>query len=797
LCLRKYIKLYVSFILLLLFVAGVALPAGAESVNIKVTLDEGFDGKVKRGEGFPLNIKLENNGEAFSGDLLVHFNPSYNTGGAVLVPVELPEGSTKTYQLSLPGLTEDGYSYNQNTEMVQLYKGDWKKGNKVSFSGDKTLKPRFINPDELVMGVLSENYDRLKELRVLPATSIQMIPLTEEMIPKQGLGLEMIDYLIIDEYAVSQLDEQQQKSILDWIQSGGVLVAGAAPDASSSYGQLYSLLPMKVEAESSGSTNFLQVNESEKLTFETINLFTGAVEKDAQVLQMSNNHPAVIKKLFGNGIILQTSFSLGDQPLSTWKGYSTWFKDLINQAKTTSTYTQHYGQDLYDSMYWEFVETNEYFPASHYSIPQLIMIIMIYLVVLVPVLYFVLRKVDKREHSWWIIPSLALIMSIIVFSLGAKDRIAEPQLNQMGVYQVKNGQLVGLQASTLLSNTSGEYRLHVPKGEVYPIPHMNNMQSFDPSTGAVMEEQRKVNEVVFSNVGYWSTKTIYGKAQKEETGEFTVNLSLKDNQITGTIQNGYPYDFEELFIWSGNVKLKLGSLKEGETIKVDQKIKQNFLSGPIMLSTASMHQQTDLEKMKIEKLQYAASVFLFDGSQGPNNQPLIGGITKEAIVNVDIEGKKEKQNNLNLILAPFVAETDFTGEFTITNEMLSTRMDVVSGVIHEKNQNGSLNEIFMEDGEYDYVIQLPEQLKGKKVEINSLKLNVSEHQLIQYSILNRETGEYLEITPDQRSVTLNKDNQIEQYFSKEGELLIKIHKNTQGDPYVNLPTITMKGVVTP
>lgn len=773
------------------------LPIGAERVQIKITVDEGFDGKVKRGEGFPVNVKLENNGEAFSGDLLVNFNPSYNSGGALLLPVELPEGSTKTYQLSLPGMTEDGYSYNQNTEMIQLYKGDWKKGDKVTFSGDKIIKPRFINANELVIGVLSENYDRLKELRVLPSTSAQMLPLEEEMIPKQGLGLETVDYLIIDEYAVSELDDQQQQAIKEWIQSGGVLVAGAAPDASSSYGELYSILPMKLENESFGSVDFLKSTETETIPFESINLFTGAVEKEAQVLNTSAGLPATIKKEFGNGAILQTSFSLGDQPLSTWKGYSTWFKAFIDQAGMSNTNANHYGQDLYDRMYWEFVETNEYFPASNYSIPQLIVIMLIYLVVIVPILYVVLRKLDKREHTWWIIPSIALVMSIIVFSLGAKDRIAESQLNQMGVYQVKDGTLVGLQASTLLSNTSGEYKIQVPKGQFYPIPHLSdNIQGFDPSTGAVLEEKREVNEVVFPNVGYWSTKTIYGKAQKEIEGAFTANLSLKNNQLTGTIQNGFPYDFEELFIWSGNTKFKLGAVKEGETIKVDQKIKQNFLAGPLMLSNAGMHQQTDLEKMKIEKLEYAASSFLLGSMQGKNNQPLIAGITKDSIVDVTLEGKKEKQKNLNLILSPFVAQSDLTGEFTLTNEMLNSKMEVIRGVIHEENVSGSVNEIFMEDGEYEYIHQFPEQLKGKQVEITSLNLKIN-NQFTQYSILNRETGEYFEINPDQKSVTLNKDSQVNQYFSKEGELLIRINKSGNGDPYVILPTITVKGVVAP
>lgn len=795
--LYKNVKFLAAFVFFLLLVVNYAHPTEAKSVNINVSMDEGFDGKIKRGKGFPLSIKLENSGEAFNGDLLVQYNPSYNTGGAISVHVELPEGSSKTYQVSVPGLTEDSPSSNQNMATVHLYKGSWKKGEAVTFQGDKNFKPRYIDTNEKVIGVLSENYDRLKELRFLPSSTIQMLPLTKEQLPKQGLGLEMIDYLVIDEYAVSQLDEQQQLAIKEWIGAGGVLVAGAAPDASGSYGLLYPLLPMKLDVESSGTTDFLLSAKNDKIAFKEINLFTGAVEKKAQILQMSGNQPAAIKKPFGNGTILQTSFSLGDQPLSAWKGYSTWFSSLIQEADTSNTGSYGSDQDFYDQLYWEFAETNEYFPAGNYSVSQLMIIMIVYLIVIVPILYFVLRKLDKREHSWWIIPSLAIVMSVVVFGLGAKDRISEPQLNQMGIYKIKDGQLTGLQATTLLSNRSGEYKLQLPKEQFQAVPYRNNSVSFNPM-GAVVEEHRKANEIIFRNVGYWSSKTIYGKAEKETDGHFNVNLSVKNNQLTGTIQNGFSYDFEEIFIWTGNDKIKIGPLKEGETLKIDQKIKQSFLTGPAVVSNAGMfpQQQGDLEKMKMERLQYAASMFLNEDNQASNDQPLLGGLTKEAIVNVNIEGKKEKQNNFNLILSPFSAESDFTGKFSLTTEMLSTRVDIVSGAIHQKGMNGKDIEMMMDDGEYDYIIQLPKQIRAKKIQLDSVKLKM-DGQLIQYSILNRKTGKYLPIKENQNQFTLNKENQVEQFFSKEGELLIKIHKNAKGDPYVYLPTITVKGEVTP
>jgi hypothetical protein len=790
--LYKYTKLIVTLIFFLLIFVNLSLPVNAKSVNINISVDEGFDGKVKRGKGFPASIKLENNGEAFSGDLLIQYNPSYNTGGVMSLHVELPEGSSKTYQVSVPGLIEESQSSFQKQQTIHLYEGSWKKGNEVSFKGEKAFKARYIDTNDQVIGVLSENYDRVKEWRTLPM--VEMLPLTKEQLPKQGLGLEMVDYLVVDEYDISQLDEAQQLAIKEWVSSGGVLVAGAAPDASGSYGLLYPMLPMKMEVESLGDSSFLLTATNDQIPFKQINLFTGAVEKEAEVLQKSGNLPAAVKKNVGKGTILQTSFSLGDTPLSTWDGYSSWFENFIHEADQTSFNNNRNGQDLYDQLYWEFAETNEFFPAANYSLSQIMIIVLIYLIVLVPILYFVLRKMDKREHSWWVIPTLAIVMSGIVFGLGARDRIAEPQMNQMGFFKVNNHQLSGYQANTLLSNRSGEYTLSVLKDQYQAAPHLNNNSpNIDPSMAAVSVEKRKENEITFQDVGYWSSKTIYGKAQKESEGDFMVKLSLKNNQLTGTIQNGFPYDFTELFIWSGSQKINIGPLKAGETLNVNQKIKQSFLTAPTMLSNSGMYQQNNLEKMKKERLQYASFVFL---NGDFNNLPLLGGITKEAVVDVNMVRKDEKQNNLNLILSSFEAESDFKGKFSLAPEMLNTRVEVINGAIHEKGINGMPNEMMMEDGEYDYIIQLPDQIRGKDFLIDSVSLQMN-GQFLQYSVYNTVTREYVPIKESQGSVSFKKEDQVEQLFSRGGELLIRVHKSSNGDPYVYLPQITVKGEVRP
>ncbi|WP_252430684.1 hypothetical protein [Peribacillus butanolivorans] len=58
---------------------------------------------------------------------------------------------------------------------------------------------------------------------------------------------------------------------------------------------------------------------------------------------------------------------------------------------------------------------------------------------------------------------IACITSVLTSTVGAKDRLTQPQLNQLGIYHSKDGQLVGLQSDVLLSNKGGDYALSFPK----------------------------------------------------------------------------------------------------------------------------------------------------------------------------------------------------------------------------------------------------------------------------------------------------------------------------------------------
>lgn len=792
---QKRVKIAIITLFTVLLCFNWTQPAAASAEKIKISVDAGFDGKVKRGEGFPLKITAENSGGDFSGYLLVEFYPTYNAGGAVPVKIELPANSSKEFEVAIPGVTEDHQSYYQNEPTIHLYKGDWRDGKAVAYKGDKTIKPKFIDMGDNVIGVLSEQYDRLKELRVLPKAQTQMVHIKEEQVPKHALSLQTLDVLLIDKFAVSALSEEQQTAISEWIAGGGVLIAGGTPNASQFYGSLYSILPLHTNNETKGDASFLNINKDKDFPLKELQIFTGELGKDATVLTESGEIPAVVKKAHGQGMILQTAFSLGDEPLSSWPNYSHWFDELLKHADISNITIGYYGSDMLDQLYWDFAEVNEYFPSSSFSIGVLIALLTGYIILVVPILYFILRKLDKREQTWWIIPSISLVMAVVIFAIGAKDRLGNPQMNQMGFYIQDQQQLKGYQSVTTLANKQGAYTVSYPKNEFTPVMSTMNTTSFEPLRGAVMENKTKRDRVIFPSIEYWSAKTVYGPAQHESAGSFKADLTFKNGQLTGTVENLYDYDFAELYLWTGNRQVKLGPVNKGETISVKAEVKSSFLTRPYSNGYGGSN-QLDINEMKQERLFSAASTFLLDQTY-KDNKPVLAGVLTEPVIDIKMEDNKEKQHNLNLIIEKTDAKQEITGKFTLKNDHLNARFKIIDGQVHEDWYSTANNEALLDDGEYDYIYQLPTEMIGKNYRLDEIKLTMNSYG-VKYSIYHQRKNEWIDIDLSKNnSFHLKEKDSIDEYISEKGELIIKFNKNSNGDPYTQLPNITIKGEVSP
>ncbi|WP_282138059.1 hypothetical protein [Rossellomorea aquimaris] len=785
--------------LIFLFMEGITLA----QAQIKISVEEGIDGKVKEGRGFPLKVTVENTGSDFKGDLLFDYAPSYQTGGARALSIDVPANSKRTYTLSIPGFNDE-IRHNSNQETIHLFQGSWEKGKEIKFKGDKRLTPNFIYSNYTAIGLLSENPDRLKGIKGanMGGNQVEALTLTKENIPEEKSGFQMLDYLIIDQFNISELSQDQQSALKSWVETGGVLFIGGAPHLEDTLGSAADMAPLTFGEESTLSdTSTFNVKKNIEASFNSLAIYKGTVKPESVVLVEQDGIPLVVKRSEGLGEVWQTAFSLGDPVLNGWESYDEWFANVLSKTEPYFLLGQSNGdQSFLERIYYEVADSNELFPTTNFKVSTLVIILIIYLIVLVPLLYFLLRKVDKREQAWWIIPAISVLVSSGIFITGAKDRISKPHLNQMSVLKVEEDKSVnGISAFSALSNSGGDYDFVSDKHnlDITPARVRNSAGGVNQYKFAVEEMTKDNRSITFRDVEYWSTRTLLGTSEKEEVGRFIPELVLEDQTLSGTIQNDFPYDFTDVYIWSGSRMYRLGDMKAGDTLEVDKKLSTNYLSSPIGVTpnmSAPLPNQQNIKQQKKERLENFASQMI--SADNDNNSPVIFGYTNAEIFRMKIKNKESKSENFSLLYQHFPSLGNYKGAITLRNEQLDLDVLPVNGQVIEHYSHNGADEMGLEDGTYELSIHLPNQIELSKVTLHSLNMTLHTGGVLQFSLVNPKTDERM-VLSESSTNSIEVKEKLNNYINDNGKIVFEFEKRSQGDPFVRLPDIVLKGEVRP
>ncbi|USK93920.1 DUF7408 domain-containing protein [Rossellomorea marisflavi] len=789
----KNVTKSIALILLCLCLFPMFANTSSAAEGIKITVEEGIDGKVKEERGFPITVTVQNGAEHFKGDIVFDYAQSFESGGGRVLSIDLPPGETRTFSLTIPGFG-DPLRGNTSKETIHLFKGDWKSGKEVKFTGDKRLNPNFIYMDYASIGLLSKDADRLKSLKAsqVYGNKVEALNLSEKNFPGDATGLQMFDFIVIDGFDLSLFSKKQLDALHRWVDKGGTVLIGSDVNVQKALGPLADIAPLKVDGEQTLSDlSFLETQKNLKVNVKTLSAIEGELTPESEAVIGEKENPILAKKSIGRGEVWQASFLLSDSQLNDWAGFTPWINEFYSKTKYSNNSYNMGGRA--QGFYYEMGMVNELFPSNQFKVSTLILVVAVYLILVIPVLYFLLRKFDKREQSWWIIPTVSILLSIGIFLTGAKDRVTKPHMNQMSILEADGkGAVQGISAFTFFSNSSGDYTLSAGHDlELYANNSMNAPE-FDQYKYSLDEVTRNTTDTTLRDVEYWSTRTVMGDAYKSDAGSFSPQLSLKDKTLTGSIGNDFPYDFEEVYLWSGTRTYSLGGVKAGQSLEVDKKVSVDYLSSPVSNNSIppSFTGQQGLDDQRKQSLEQVSSYLMEEEASG--NRPVIFGYTKDGIVDVTMKDRKPKKDNLSLVYQSIPSMGDFNGPFSLKNEQLDVEVKPIDGkVIDNYSMNGS-GEMELEDGTYEMILKLPEQMQESDISLNSLSIRQYPETPLEFSMIAPSDGKEKKLE-EQSSNTFEVKDRLTDYLNEDGEMVIKFVKSTQGNSYTQLPKIVLKG----
>lgn len=610
------------------------------SGNISMTIDYGYNQYAKYGRYMNVRADVTNEGKDFHGWLQV-VAPKLDNNVLYRKEVKVEAETTKNISINIP-LTDD-----TGILQVKLLDDD----GKTVVEKEAPIKIGNYQKD-IFIGILSDNVSRLD---YTVQVGSQVFYLNEENMADSYLGLDLLDVIIVNQYDTSRLSELQIKAIQQWVYNGGTLVLGTGEYAKDTLAKFQDVFSIQYQEELEDyeltfgmnkktlehlKRDIIQYDEARKALAETLkqnkasyngysisakdaitteeagnktpsswvqeildeltilpihkNLIHASL-KDELPKVMEEKHILMEVSPYGFGNVQLFNLDMGLEPDQESFGIAMYYSMLKNISSTkrdqldNEFYGNYVNYNIYNSM--SYVDT-ENIP----NVGKYIAILAIYVVIVGPVLFIILKKIDKRSLTWVLVPSFAIVFTAIVYWVGSDTRISEPYVGYVELLSFEEENIV--QDNVYFSLTAPynkKYKVDIDNkyqvvqlsdsNSKYTQNRPNNFQpDLDRYQTAIKYGTNKTTLEVNRNAAF-TPIYYYSKNHYPMENKITLDIHYVGDEMYGTITNGFSFDITNALVKCDGFIINIGTLKKGETININDKESQFLISRDDLYST--------------------------------------------------------------------------------------------------------------------------------------------------------------------------------------------------------------------
>ncbi len=434
-------------------------PATAQVADlITIEIEQaGFGGLYRADDWTPLRVRLTNRGTDFSGRVVVRPETSNALRDTYTVPItDLARPiapSLETVATTFLYLIADGGDLNLRVELLD-------DAGRTVAGTDAFL--RSIAPRDGLYITIPPGRNLNLDTASPAGLTAQQADWSIADIPDRAGSLGAVDVIIFNDVDTSALTAGQTQALRAWVQSGGHLVVTGGDGGAST--ALADLLPFTAQgtttADSFPALVSLAGRRAEQLNGQTL-ITTGTPTANGRILaSTADDLPLIVRGEVGHGTVDFLTFNPSLVPFNRWSGMrDLWF------TLFTSTPAQPGWATGFHS--WDFAQTAvEILPGIDLlpSAWSLILFLGAYILIIGPLNYIVLSRLNRRGYAWLTIPIFIGIFSVLAYTVGFELRGNLVTLSRLSVVQTwansedaQVDQLVGL-----LAPRRGDYTLALP-----------------------------------------------------------------------------------------------------------------------------------------------------------------------------------------------------------------------------------------------------------------------------------------------------------------------------------------------
>ncbi len=669
-----------------LLVAGVVLGVVVGPLAGWVSAAEGLtmearvllQGHARTGAWSAIEVTLANDGPPIRGEL--RLDAGQQLRARFSMAVDLPTGSRQTYVLHAqpPAFGRAG--------TISLVTGD-------QVVDSVPIAYVVHDPSQLFVGVLAERPQAITSELDLPSNinGVQpvIVPLTVDDLPGTAAGWSALDHLVWQDVDSNRLSPSQLDSLRRWLAAGGRLViAGGTAGIGTLAGFPDDLLPFRPTATVDlDAASIAPLVGSLPDGASQLPAMAGPLARGKAIV--SSGDQAVVAELtYGSGRIT----ILGFDPATPWLAESRAVEGLwrgLLPARAS-------GAGL-------FVDDSQ-IVSSVYNIPALalpptsglLILLGAYILVIGPLNYIVLRRLDRREWAWLTMPAVVVGFAVAALAYGFTLRGTDIVVNEVAVVR---GAPNATEASAqvyfgVFSPTRATYLVEVGGGALLatPIsdPFGSSGNALDVVQGTGAEQPSAVRNLTVSAS---SLRAI--RAEVATTApRMGADLRLSNGVVSGTFHNDSDQTLESVAIVLGSSVAALGDVGPGESVPVRLQITTNPFGPGVPDQVIGAAFDSIDEAGILRQVRYnMVSQLTFDASgmftgRLPAEQAVILAFGRQSQLEVKVSGSEPRRQSNVMYYVPVGVE--IRGQVTFEGDLINSTV-VESNALFFSKERGFLN----------------------------------------------------------------------------------------------------------
>jgi len=270
-----------------------------------------------------------------------------------------------------------------------------------------------------------------------PRMSAHPVTISADDLPREFVSFDPVDVVVLGDAPLSQLTEEQARALKLWIASGGLLVVtGAVDGAGLRSTGLDAMLP--VEAEGSAASE-----PSSQLTDlyggfggnAPLPLLLAQLRQGARVLVGTDSKPIVAERFYGSGLVRFVAFNPKLSVYRAWVGAKDFWTDVLMPAADTKTRHSNWmggrgPSSGIQSFLYRLARIAP--PSTRYFL----LFLALYVLLVGPLNYLVLRWMRKTDLAWLTIPAVVILFTLVSVSIAQISRGGDSIESEASIVEV-------------------------------------------------------------------------------------------------------------------------------------------------------------------------------------------------------------------------------------------------------------------------------------------------------------------------------------------------------------------------